>query len=293
MYVIPTSTAEHLTRGFQGQKGIEVVLPGKNKDGRRHFPDGETYARIEAAENLRDRVVVLHSGQPEPNTGIIELEMILDILRHAGAPMREVFFTYFPYGMQDKVFHVGEVNAAEALLRKLSAYYGVAKTYAIDPHFHGKEWLSGYSFAAVSAMHLLKAAALKDEPDMIFVAPDSGGQVRAGLSGLHKTRVDSHNVEHHHDDGFAASIRGRHVGVVDDLVETGGTLARFAEKCREYGAKSASALVTHGILPAGIKRLRASYDRLYLANTVDRPEASVDVSELVAATLQESAASSA
>jgi ribose-phosphate pyrophosphokinase len=282
MYFIPTSAAEHLVRGLQGRKGIEVILPGKNKDDKRYFPDGEVYTRIKTVGALRDGAVVFHSGQPDPNAGIIELEMILEALRSAGTPWLEVFFGYFPYCMQDKVFRPGEVNAAEALLKKLGTYYGVAKVYAIDPHFGHDRWLQQYSFEGFSAVPLLKAAALRDEPEILFVAPDSGGQARSNLAGLSKTRINSHNIEHHHDNDFAALVRGRHLGVVDDLVETGGTMVRFADKCREYGASSVSALITHGVMPSGIGRLRAAYDRFYLANTIDRLEANVDVSQLIA-----------
>lgn len=282
MYVIPTSGAEHLVRGFEGQKGTKVILPGKNKDGLRVFPDGEVYTRLEQAEEIKgEKVVVLHSGQPDPNGGLVELEMLLEILRRAGVGQREVFFTYFPYGMQDKVFREGEVNAAESLLRKLVGYYGVSTVYAIDPHFHDDPWLADYNLKKVSAVSLLKEAALKDFPDMMFVAPDGGGQKRNDLSGLSKTRVDSHSVDHDHDDEFAASIKGKDVGVIDDLVETGGTLARFHEKCKEYGAKSVVALLTHGVLPVGIERVGKAYDKLYLSNTIDRPEANVDVSQLI------------
>jgi ribose-phosphate pyrophosphokinase len=281
MYVIPTSGAEHLARGLESQEGIKIILPARNKEGARFFPDGEIYTRISEVAELKDKVVVLHSGQPDPNAGIIELEMILEILRRAGVGLREVFFNYFPYAMQDKAFQPGEVNAAEALLRKLTAYYGVSQVYAIDPHFHRDEWASGYTFTPLTAVPLLKAAALRDQPEMIFVAPDSGGKKRTSLSGLSKTRTDSYTIELHHDDDLAAMISGKHVGVVDDLVETGGTMARFAEKAKEYGAKSVSALITHGILPEGIARIQGAYDKLYLANTVNRTEANVDIAPVI------------
>lgn len=282
MYIIPTSGAEHLIRGLGGSDSIKVIMPGRNKEGARIFPDGEVYTRVDELKQLQGRAVVLHSGQPDPNGGIVELEMILEILRQGGVAEREVFFTYFPYGMQDKVFLEGEVNATEALLRKLAAYYGAAAVHVIDPHFHDDTWAGKYNLKKVSAVPLLKEAALRDFPDMIFVAPDGGGQKRNNLSGLSKTRQDSFVVDHEHDDDFAASIKGKDVGVIDDLVETGGTLARFYEKCKEYGAKSVSALITHGVLPQGIKRVQDAYDKLYLANTIDRPEANVEISELIA-----------
>lgn len=283
MHIIPTSGAEHLVGGIVGgHAAAKVVLLGKNKDGSRFFPDGEVYARLEEVADLKgQKAVVLHSGQPDPNGGIMELEMVLEILRLGGVAEREVLFAYFPYGMQDKVFRQGEVNAAEALLRKLVGYYGVSTVRVIDPHFHEDSWAANYNLKKLSAVPILKEAALKDHPDMMFVAPDGSGQKRNELSGLSKTRTDSYVVNYGHDEDFAASIRGRNVGVIDDLVETGGTLARFYEKCKEYGAASVAALITHGVLPSGIERIRSVYDKLYLANTINRPEANVDIASLL------------
>jgi len=131
-YLISTSTTEHLAskqnKFAMGQaKNIEVIFPNKNKDGKRYFPDGEVYMRILKANKLRDKkVIVLHSGAPKPNEGLIELELILQILRDNGVKP-EIFFSYFPYGMQDKVFEKGEANVAENLIEKLINYYKVKK----------------------------------------------------------------------------------------------------------------------------------------------------------------------
>lgn len=278
--VILTTPAEHLAQSLQGREGIRVILSGKNKEGANRFPDGEVYTRIEGIEK-GTRTVVIHAGAPHPNRGMVELEMTLEILRQAGVGEREVFFTYFPYGMQDRVFQEGEVNATEWFIRKLFAYYGVRKIYVIDPHFSGHDWMAGYPIETVSALPLLKAAALKDFPEMFFAAPDAGSQKRTSLSGLKKTRQDSYTVKIHHDEAFADMVKGKDVGVVDDLIETGGTMARFAEKCKEYGARNITALVTHGVLPSGIIRIANAYSKLYLSNTIDREESNIDVSGLI------------
>jgi len=133
-YLIPTSRAEHLVRGIRGKtKDFEAVFPDLSRDKKRFFPDGEIYMGISRTVKLRrNRVIVLHSGAPRPNEGLIELELILQILRDNNVKP-EVFFTYFPYGMQDKVFERGETNVAENLIEKLINYYKVKKNYIIDP----------------------------------------------------------------------------------------------------------------------------------------------------------------
>ena len=68
---------------------------------------------------------------------------------------------------------------------------------------------------------------------------------------------------------------------MDDIIETGGTMDRFYDKCLEYGAKELVALVTHGVLPSGIEKIKNKYSHLYLTNSIDQPEANVDISKII------------
>ncbi len=162
-FIILTSTVEHLAESLEKKgKNFELIFPEKNKEGRRFFPDGEVYLRISAIGSLKGkRVVVLHSGAPEPNSGLIELELILQILKDFKI-RPDLFFTYFPYGQQDRIFQQGEINAAESLVKKLINYYGVKKIYVIDPHFGKMGWVNRYPLINVSAMPFLIGKAKKD-----------------------------------------------------------------------------------------------------------------------------------
>ena len=76
--IIPTSSAEYLALTVKNQNKAEVLFLGKNKEGSRTFPDREAYIRIPQLEKLgKNRIVVLHSGSPDPNKGLVELEMVL------------------------------------------------------------------------------------------------------------------------------------------------------------------------------------------------------------------------
>jgi len=268
MILIPTSHAEHLAQGFNYLK----LLP--NKDGKRRFPDGEVYVRL--PELTERHVLVLHSGIPEPNSGLIELELVLTVLREQGIRTR-VFFSYFPYGMQDRVFEPGEPNSAESLVKKLVEWYGVEKIYLLDAHFWGREWVSRYPLENFSALPLLIEKARKDWGDFLLLSPDVGAERRTGIKGLKKKRLDSFRVEF----SDLGDVSGKTVAVIDDLVETGGTLVRLREKLREAGAKDAIALITHGVLPEGIRRVKEAYSALYLTNSINRPEANVDIRQII------------
>lgn len=285
--IIPTTTTEHIGKKLAKKKGLRLIFPEKNKDGKRYFPDGEIYARISRVKQLRGRTIILHSGAPNPNDGLIELEMLLGILQKSKTKPIEVFFTYFPYGKQDNIFEEGETNAAENLVRKLFNYYRVKRIYTIDAHFANREWVSKYPLTNISAVNLLSQTALKDYPEAIFLPPDIGAQRRTGmkLRGLKKKRIDSYLVTIQSNKEFRTIVSGKVVGVIDDMVETSATLVPFYEECKKCRTKEVIALVTHGVLSEGINKIRTKYSKLYLTNTIDRIEANVDISDLVFETI--------
>jgi len=267
--IIPTSSAEHIVKGLSD---YVVILPEENKDGKRYFPDGEIYTRIPKIANLSDDLLIIHSGQPNPNNGLVELEMLLQI---ADEKDKSIFFTYFPYSMQDNVFQDGETNFAQTLVKKFTDYYGVKKIYTIDAHFWGREWPRKYPIENFSAVPLLKEKAEEKYGDIFYM------QRRTGIEGTKKKRLDSYTVEITSTENLAEKINGKVVGVIDDLIETGGTMSRAYDFCKGNGAEKVIALITHGVLPSGISRVKKKYDDLFLTNTINRPEANVDVSTLI------------
>lgn len=283
-YLIPTSSSEYLARGIKNKtKGGEIIFPDFSRDGKRYFPDGEVYMKILEAGRLKNkRVVILHSGAPRPNKGLVELELILQVLRDNNIKP-EVFFTYFPYSMQDKVFEKGETNVAENLIEKLVNYYKVKKIYIIDPHFEGRKWAKKYPIINVSAVPILIKKAKDDlGENILFLSPDIGGQRRTKISGLKKTRLNSFNARMFSP---KLNLKGKVVAVIDDMIKTGGTLLKFQEIAKKLGAKKVIALVTHGVLSSGISKIKKKYSKLYLTNTINQKEANIDITDLILNTI--------
>lgn len=282
MFLIPTLQAAHLATKLPS-KHITVIAPALNKDRKRHFPDGELYVKIPGATKLTNKhVIVLHSGAPNPNEGLIELELILQTLKEVNASPIDVFFSYFPYGMQDEVFTKGETNVAENLIGKLRKYYGVRKIYIVDAHFEGKKWHEKYQLVLISAVPQLLQTAIGDfGNDILFLSPDKGGARRTKIKSMKKKRKSSYEVEIKSSTSVQKAIKNRTVAVVDDLIETGGTLDRFYDECKRAGAQDIVALFTHGVLPSGISRIKKRYTAVYLTNSIDRKEANVDITPLI------------
>ncbi len=282
-FIIPTSQSEYLAEGTKKQGNLEIVLLEKNKESLRLFPDGEVYVRIPQIEKIgKGRVVVLHTGMPNVNAGLVELEMILQTLKNTKAKV-ELFFTYFPYGMQDKIFKKGEINAAESLVKKFVEYYNVKKIYIIDPHFGNEKWLKKYPVSIVSAVPILVKRAQKDlGRDVLFLSPDEGGKRRTGIKGGRKERVNSFQIKMTCD---VMDLKNKKVAIVDDIIETGGTLVRFYDFIKKCEAEEAVVLATHGVLKSGIELIKKTYAGLYLTNTIDQKEANVDLKNLILKTI--------
>jgi len=194
---------------------------------------------------------------------------------------KKLFFLYFPYRMQDNKFEKGETNVAQDMIKKFIKYYGVKKIYTIDAHFWGRDWTKNYPIENFSAVPLLKKKAEEKYGEIIYITPDIGAQRRTGIKGTKKKRKNSYTVEITSTEDLRKMIKGKTVGVVDDLVETGGTMCKAYDFCKQNGAENVVALITHGVLPQGISRIKEKYDDLFLTNTIDKPEASVDISSLV------------
>jgi len=280
IYLIPTTTTEHLVKNLSAtEKNLKIVFPDLSRDGKRLFPDGEIYVKILKTRRLKNkRVIVLHSGAPKPNEGLMELELILQILRDNKIEP-EVFFAYFPYGMQDKVFEKGETNVAENLIEKLINYYQVKKIYTIDPHFGGRKWAKKYPIISISAVPILIEKAKEDfGKNILFLSPDIGGKRRTKIPGFKKKRLNSFDVKIFSP---SSNLKGKIVGVVDDMIKTGGTLLKFYKIAKKAGAKKIIALITHGVMPDGISKIKRRYLKLYLTNTIKRKDSNIDITDLI------------
>ena len=280
IYLIPTTTTKHLVKNLSAtEKNLKIVFPDLSRDGKRLFPDGEIYVKILKTRRLKNkRVIVLHSGAPKPNEGLMELELILQILRDNKIEP-EVFFAYFPYGMQDKVFEKGETNVAENLIEKLINYYQVKKIYIIDPHFGGRKWVKKYPIISISAVPILIEKVQKEfDRNILFLSPDIGGKRRTKIPGFKKKRLNSFDVKIFSP---SSNLKGKIVGVVDDMIKTGGTLLKFYKIAKKAGAKKIIALITHGVMPDGISKIKRRYLKLYLTNTIKRKDSNVDITDLI------------
>jgi len=278
--IIINTTSKHLGHVFS-KDDFNVFYTTKNKDDKYYFPDGEMYIRLDKVDDIKGRTIIIHSGAPDPNKGLIELEIILSILKKNKVKPIEVFFTYFPYGMQDKSFLSGELNIAEDLLKKLVNYYKVSKIYIIEPHFSHRDWIKSYPIKIISTLELFSKMIKDKYSKLFFLSADCGQIKRSGIDGVKKKRMNSHNVKFVFDEKIKTAVKKRNICIIDDLIETGNTLNKLFIECKKNGAKQVVVFVSHAVLLEGVKKVSLNVDEFYTTNTIRRRRFNVDIGSLI------------
>ncbi|MDY6776580.1 MAG: ribose-phosphate diphosphokinase [Candidatus Nanohaloarchaea archaeon] len=262
MRTVLTPTAEHLDLDAE-------TLDRHPNDDSLEFPDGEVYVQLEGVEDVEDALVV-HSGAPGPNTGLMHLFGTLELLRENDVDV-EVMFTYFPYGMQDEEFFPGTLNYASSILRKLEEYYRVEEIHAVDAHFAHRDWTSDYGFHNLNSFPWIRDE--RGIEDRVVMGPDLGAVERFGIPGFEKERKGSRQVEMKGE----MDVEGEDVVVFDDIIETGTTMLEAHDALKEEGAETVEAAAVHGVMEEGVDRVAERFDRLHLTNTVESEHADVDI----------------
>jgi len=214
----------------------------------KRFPDGECYVRV-LDEVCGEKVVVVNTAYPDEN--IVETLLIQDAVRDEAAEVATLV-PYLAYSRQDKKFKPGEALSARAMIRSLSrnsdhfAITNLHKASVMDySHCEGKN-VDTYSVIADFL------GSLEYPPDMV-VGPDKGARHIAESVGrilgsewdhLEKKRLDGETVE---IAPATASVEGRTVAIVDDIISTGGTIATATSRLKDRGAKGVYAICTHGL----------------------------------------------
>jgi len=264
--------------------GVRVVMPYT-----KIFPDGEQYIRIE--EEV-DSCIVLQSMYPEQDRRFIELYLALEALRGLNAKCIGVIVLYLAYARQDKRFLRGEPISIYALMQPLKLL-GIDRVGVID--VHSESSLRNLGLEVLNVLphkYMIEKSGIKVE---FVLAPDKGALARAkaAAEGL---GIPYDNLEKFRDritgeitmKEKRLDVAGKTVAIVDDIVSTGGTLAKAIENLYKLGASKVYAVVSHALLVGNaIEKLeRSGIEELITLNTVRHRELPkwvrvVDCTELV------------
>ncbi len=240
-------------------------------DAASRFPDGECFVRI-AADLAGQQAVVVQSSYPDEN--YVELLLLLDAAREAGASQVTAVIPYMGYARQDRAFQSGEAVASRAVARGVAA---LADTVlAVDPHKESILDFYACDRAAVSAVSAL-AKQLGEWGVEVILAPDAGARDRAARAAdalgipsdyLEKTRLGPEEVVMKAKD---LDVAGKRVAIVDDMIASGGTMITAARQLKAQGATAVYAACTHGLFTGGAvpKLLAGGIDRVLATDSLE------------------------
>lgn len=250
-------------------------LPLVNADIKR-FADNEIF--VEIKENVRgEDIFVIQSTSYPANDNIMELLITIDALRRASAKRITAVIPYFGYARQDR--KVGPRTPISAkLVANIITTSGADRVLTIDLH---AGQIQGFFdipldnlFAAPVFARDIKEN-FKDQ-DVVVVSPDVGGLVRARVIAS-KINVELAIVDKRRPKAgvsevmnIIGDVEGKHCVIVDDMVDSGGTLCNAADALLKKGAKAVSAYITHGVLSgqAHEKIAKSSLTNLVITDSI-------------------------
>jgi ribose-phosphate pyrophosphokinase len=229
------------------------------------FSDGETFCEIR--ENVRglDTYVVQPTCSPV-NDNLMELLIMCDALRRASAAAITAVIPYYGYARQDRKV-APRTPITSKLVADLLVAAGVTRVLCIDLHAGQIQGFFNIPFDHLHALPVFLDDYLKQRfnEETVFVSPDAGGVERARayskrlgamLAIIDKRRDRPNESEVMH---LIGDVRGRDCIILDDMIDTAGTLCNAARAVMDYGARRVVACATHGVLSGpAMQRIEAS-----------------------------------
>ena len=244
------------------------------------FSDGEI--NIEICENVRGRDVFIIQPTCSPtHKNLMELVFMVDALRRASATRITAVLPYFGYGRQDRRVRSARVPISAKVVADMLNHIGVNRVLTVDLH---AEQIQGFFNCAVDNVYgtpvLLADILRQNYENLLVVSPDIGGVVRAravakelntDLAIIDKRRPEANQAQVMN---IIGDVEGRTCLLVDDIVDTAGTLCKAAEALKEAGAKKVVAYCTHPVLsgPAIDNLNNSQMDTLVVTNSIPLSE---------------------
>ena len=218
------------------------------------FSDGET--RVEIYDNVRGRdVFVIQSTCPPTNDSLMEVVVLTDALRRASAGRVTAVIPYFGYARQDRRIRSARVPITARVVSDMLGTAGVDRVVTVDIH---AEQIQGFFNVPHDNVYttpiMLDYIQAQNFDNAVVVSPDMGGVVRArafakrlecDLAIIDKRRPKANEAQVMN---IIGEVEGRHCLIVDDMVDTAGTLCKAAQALIDHGADKVSAYCVHPVL---------------------------------------------
>ncbi|MBT8101425.1 MAG: ribose-phosphate pyrophosphokinase [Gammaproteobacteria bacterium] len=241
------------------------------------FSDGEI--NVEILENIRGReTFIVQPTCPPSAENLMELLVMVDAARRASAARITAVIPYFGFARQDRRPRSSRVPITAKLVAKLIGVAGVDRVLTIDLH---ADQIMGFFDIAVDNVYaspiLLGDAWKKKYRDMVVVSPDVGGVVRARalakrLGDADLVIIDKRRAQANQSEimNIIGEVEGKNCVMIDDMVDTAGTLCHAAGALKSHGAATVDAYITHPVLsgPAVSRIAESALDEMVVTDTI-------------------------
>lgn len=241
------------------------------------FSDGETM--VEILENVRGKdIFVIQSTCAPSNNNLMELLAMADALRRSSAARITAVVPYFGYARQDRRVRSARVPITAKIVADMMASVGICRVLTVDLH---ADQIQGFFYMPVDNVYstpmLLDDITKQNLKNIMIVSPDVGGVVRARavakriehaeLAIIDKRRSGPNKSEVMHIIGEPAN---KDCIIIDDIVDTAGTLCSAAHELKKNGANSVRAYITHPVLSGpAVKNIQNSgLDEVVVTDTI-------------------------
>lgn len=244
----------------------------------KQFSDGETYVKVE--EDVRDKnVYIVQSGSDPVDHNLMELLIMVHALRNLQPRKIIAVVPFYPYRRMEKIVEAGE-SLTFQLVADLLHTAGIDKIICIDLHKHRSKRFFRFQRKELRAFPIiieyLKHKAL---PDFVVVAPDKGSmpESKRYAHELNVPLVKSFKTRKKHDQAIIKRLEGdvynKNIMIVDDEINTAGTLCGVVEKLKAQGAKDIYFACTHPVLSGpAIERLQSTdIKEVIVTDTIELP----------------------
>ena len=249
----------------------------------KRFSDGEIWVKYN--ENLRGNDIYIVQSTNPPGDNIIELALLLDAAKRASAEKITAVIPYFGYSRQDRKDEP-RVPISSKVMMDFFTMAGADRIITMDLH---SIQMQGFTSLPVDNLYgslvLMKELEIyfnkiKNDHKCVVLSPDVGSnklaQAYAKKLSIGFALIDKRRNAHNQSEvgHLVGNLENRHVLIIDDMIDTGGTICNAAAIAKEKGALSVTIAATHGVLSgSAVEKLsHENIDKVFLTDTVNIPE---------------------
>lgn len=253
------------------------------------FPDGDLYLQFNC-DLKGEKVVIVESFQPNSNDALLSIYFAAKTAKDLGAKKVILVSPYLAFMRQDKRFKSGECINAHVMAGLINSC--VDKFLTIDPHLHRiTKMKEVFTIPAknLTANDVIADFIKKKFKNEIIIGPDWESyqwadkiSARVGVEDtvLEKDRHSYRNVDVKVKDDI--DITGKNVIIVDDIISTGNTMIKAAQKAKKMGAKTITAIGVHGLfVENALKKMDKYFDNIYSVNTIEHDTNKIDITPVI------------